>query len=66
MHVLHLLMKQIVGLVYVIYTGSTGTIVPNFVEDGHYSESGSPAVTTFINALYSNNTLWNGQQCKIL
>ena len=31
-----------------------------------YCESGNPAVNTFINAQYSNDTLWDGQQCGIL
>ena len=47
-------------------TGSTGTAAPNFVGNSHYCESGNPAVTTFIYALYSNDTLWDGQQCGIL
>ena len=45
---------------------STGTTVPSFVVNSYYCESGNPAVNTFINALYSNDTLWDGQQCGIL
>ena len=46
--------------------GSTGTTVPSFVGNSYYCESGNPAVNTFINALYSNDTLWDGQHCGIL
>ena len=59
MHVLHLLMKQIDELVYVILAVPEQLSQILLHGDGHYSESGNPAVTTFINVLYSNNTLWN-------
>ena len=43
---------------------STGTIVPSFVGSDHYCESGLPAGQFWQSVLYSNDPLWDGQQCN--
>ena len=43
-------------------TGSTGTIVPSFVGNDYYCESGI-ASGDFNSVLYPNDPLWDGQQC---
>ena len=43
---------------------SAGTTVPSFVGNDHYCESGLPAGQFWQNVLYSNDPLWDGQQCN--
>ena len=43
---------------------STGTTVPSFVGSDHYCESGLPAGQFWESVLYSNDPLWDGQQCN--
>ena len=43
---------------------STGTTVPSFVGSDHYCESGLPAGQFWQSVLYSNDPLWDGQQCN--
>ena len=55
--------------IYVSYwclcnNGNNGTIVPSFVGGDYYCESGLPAGQQWQSVLYSNDTLWDGQQCK--
>ena len=42
--------------------GSTGTTVPTFVGMDYYCESAVPY--KFTNTLYSNDSLWDGQECN--
>ena len=44
--------------------GSYGTTVPGFVGNDYYCESGLPAGQHWQSVLYSNDTLWDGQQCN--
>ena len=39
-------------------------VVPSFVGDNYYCESGNPTDTFISNHLYSNDPLWDGQQCE--
>ena len=43
-------------------TGSTGTIVPSFVGNDYYCESGI-ASGGYNSVLYPNDPIWDGQQC---
>ena len=45
-------------------TGSFSTTSPSFVGSDNYCESGLPAGHWWQPVLYSNDTLWDGQQCN--
>ena len=44
-------------------TGSYSTTSPSFVGNDNYCESGLPAGQSWQSVLYSNDPLWDGQQC---
>ena len=39
-------------------------VVPSFVGDNYYCESGNPNSTYILDHLYSDDPLWDGQQCE--
>ena len=42
---------------------SNGTYVPDWIGSHYYCESGLPSEQDHYEILYSNDTLWDGQQC---
>ena len=42
---------------------SKGTYVPDWIGSHYYCESGLPSEQDHYKILYSNETLWDGQQC---
>ena len=44
--------------------GPHDSFLPSFIGDNYYCESGNPASTFDVYHLYSNDPLWDGQQCE--
>ena len=45
-------------------TGNTAAVIPNFVGNSYFCESGLPAGQEWQQVLYSNDPLWDGKQCN--
>ena len=45
-------------------TNPSNAVVPSYIGDNYYCESGNPTSTFIVGHLYNNDPLWDGDQCE--